>query len=329
MTHRGHRAGAGVDRTASYTAASTAPLKILRGGIVGPGGRIVPVHLQFNPTNRCNLKCSFCSCSNRQMREEMPLEEALRMIAEFARLGTRAVTITGGGEPLLHPGINEVIRGCRKLGMKSGMVSNGLELDALESADLEWLRISWSDDREMSKPFQATLKRVVNRTPRTDWAFSYVLTRSPRLANLKAVMQVAADLNFTHVRVVSDLLDVDHVIPMDALREDVCDSPGFELTILQGRKQWTRGARLCRVSLLKPVVGPDGGVWPCCGVQYASSDPSRDLTESMRMCHWTDFEKLCREGRPFDGTLCDRCYYSAYNSTLDLLTRPLDHEDFV
>jgi MoaA/NifB/PqqE/SkfB family radical SAM enzyme len=67
-------------------------------------------------------------------------------IDKLADLGTSLVTISGG-EPLLHPELDDVIRRIRKHGMVAGLITNGYllvpeRIERLNRAGLEWLQIS-------------------------------------------------------------------------------------------------------------------------------------------------------------------------------------------
>ena len=69
-----------------------------------------------------------------------------RRIDKLAELGTSVITISGG-EPLLHPELDDIIRRIRKNGMIAGLITNGYLLIAeriqrLNRAGLEWLQIS-------------------------------------------------------------------------------------------------------------------------------------------------------------------------------------------
>lgn len=244
----------------------------------------------------------------------MPLSEVARVIERFAELGTRAVTITGGGEPLLHPHIESIIDLFAHHGIEMGLVTNGVllhdvPLDTLRK--LTWCRISASDEREMSDFGDAMCADI-------DWAFSYVLSSKPNVDNLARHFRFAEAHGFTHVRVVSDLLDTESV-DMESVRAQV-DSP---LAIWQGRKEWTCGGE-CRIAALKPVIGADGIVYPCCGVQYAHEVADLDLPASMSMGHWSEFV-----GQNFDGSQCDRCYYDDYNRVLSQMDAEIAHLPFV
>ena len=319
-----------VDRLSSYTAASTFPVKVLQHpGVLDAKGRIRPVHLQINPTNRCNLNCKFCSCAERNKHVSMLWEDMGRMLCSFEGMGTRALTVTGGGEPLLYPEIDRLLQTAEDLFIKVGLVTNGTVFDRMTPRDLTWVRVSVSDGRVLDDKFFDGLAAMVARMPETAWAFSYVLTCTPNATNLRNVLRFAAEHDFSHVRLVSDLLDLANVPDMTSVRPTIADWPGEHLVIYQGRKQPTRGRARCLISLLKPLVSAEGGIYPCCGVQYARDVASLDYDGTMRMGQWEDMERIYSGQYHFDGSVCSRCYYDNYNSLLDMMTRPIDHEDFV
>lgn len=322
-------------RAASFTAANAIPWKIFRNADLMASleaGRVEPIHVQLFPTNRCNLGCSFCSCANREKGDELTLSEVLELMYDFRRQGARSVTITGGGEPLVHERINEIILGCRGLDLEVGLVSNALEAVRLTDAALEslaWVRFSCSDELDAGRTL-AGIRDVVARGRRVAWAFSYVLTKNFNPENLASCVGIANHLEFSHVRIVSDLTDLDGVPTMAAVKASLQErSVDDSLVIYQARKDYERGAKACWISLLKPVVGADGGIYPCCGTQYAEERQSLDLGASMRMGLARDLRELWAAQKPFDGTRCVRCYYGAYNEALAAMLGPIRHAEFV
>lgn len=313
------------ERLMSFSAADVFPAKVLQ---LPNDGRIRPVHLQLNPTNRCNLKCHFCSCSEREKSAEMPLAEIAELLTTFAAFGTRSVTITGGGEPLMHPGINHIVELAKNLRIQVGIVTNGLLLDRLDHQWPTWIRVSASDDRDIDRVYFETVARAVDRMPLIDWAFSYVLTGNPDYHKVASVAAFAADHRFTHVRLVSDLLDLVNVPAVESVKAALAGVPGESLVIYQGRKEFTHGRERCLISLLKPGIAADGLVYPCCGAQYALDPPPRDYT-AMSMGHWRVFAKYLASQKPFNGAACVRCYYDNYNGVLAAMTADLKHKAFV
>jgi MoaA/NifB/PqqE/SkfB family radical SAM enzyme len=75
-------------------------------------------------TNRCNLRCTYCS-SPYMKNSEMTTDQWVGVIDELASLGCGRVSITGG-EPLLRPDVGEVLERARQRGMSSVLCSNGL-----------------------------------------------------------------------------------------------------------------------------------------------------------------------------------------------------------
>src|SRR5258708_31551126 len=70
----------------------------------------------------------------------------LRRVDQLGDLGTSVITISGG-EPLLHPQLDDIIHHMRKRRIVSGLITNGYLLTAdriqrLNRSGLEWLQIS-------------------------------------------------------------------------------------------------------------------------------------------------------------------------------------------
>ncbi len=97
------------------------------------------------PTRRCNLACGYCNEYD-DFSPPVPTEVMLRRVDLLASLGTAIITISGG-EPLLHPEIEEIIKRIRHHNMIAGMITNGYlltpkRIQALNDAGLDHLQIS-------------------------------------------------------------------------------------------------------------------------------------------------------------------------------------------
>lgn len=104
-----------------------------------------PLLAHIIPMRRCNLACTYCNEFD-DFSKPVPIEEMYRRIDKLGELGTSVVTISGG-EPLMHPELDDVIRRIRANGMIAGLITNGYLLVAeriqrLNRAGLEWLQIS-------------------------------------------------------------------------------------------------------------------------------------------------------------------------------------------
>jgi MoaA/NifB/PqqE/SkfB family radical SAM enzyme len=104
-----------------------------------------PLLAHIIPVRRCNLACKYCNEFD-DFSKPVPTETMFQRIDKLASLGTSVITISGG-EPLLHPELDDIIRRIRKRGMIAGLITNGYLLTAeriqrLNKAGLEWLQIS-------------------------------------------------------------------------------------------------------------------------------------------------------------------------------------------
>ena len=104
-----------------------------------------PVMAQIVPMRRCNLACAYCNEYD-DVSKPVPIGEMLRRIDHLARLGTSIITISGG-EPLLHPELDEIIARIRHHGRMAGMITNGYllvpeRIQRLNKAGLDHLQIS-------------------------------------------------------------------------------------------------------------------------------------------------------------------------------------------
>src|SRR5690242_15091104 len=104
-----------------------------------------PIMAHIIPIRRCNLSCTYCNEYD-DYSKPVPTEVMIGRINKLADLGTSILTISGG-EPLLHPELDEIIAAMRRRGIMAGMITNGYLLTAeriqrLNRAGLEHLQIS-------------------------------------------------------------------------------------------------------------------------------------------------------------------------------------------
>jgi MoaA/NifB/PqqE/SkfB family radical SAM enzyme len=104
-----------------------------------------PLLAHIIPIRRCNLSCTYCNEFD-DYSKPVPTEEMYRRIDRLGAMGTAIVTISGG-EPLLHPELDDIIRRIRKNGIMAGMITNGYllvadRIERLNRAGLEYLQIS-------------------------------------------------------------------------------------------------------------------------------------------------------------------------------------------
>ncbi len=104
-----------------------------------------PILAQIIPTRRCNLACAYCNEYD-NFSDPVETSEMLRRIDKLAVLGTTIITASGG-EPLLHPDLEKIIRRIHNHGIIATVITNGYPLArgmirSLNRAGLDYLQIS-------------------------------------------------------------------------------------------------------------------------------------------------------------------------------------------
>src|SRR5580765_7653335 len=104
-----------------------------------------PLLVQNIPIRRCNIDCGYCNEYDKSS-PPVPTEAMIRRIDKLAELGTSVVAFSGG-EPMLHPDLDVLIRRIRSRGMMAGLITNGYflvpaRIEELNAAGLDFLQIS-------------------------------------------------------------------------------------------------------------------------------------------------------------------------------------------
>ncbi len=90
--------------------------------------RHVLSYLFWECTTRCNLSCLHCGsdCAKDSLHADMPSEDFLKVLQGIRKHERNLMVVITGGEPLLRKDLESAGREIRKLGMRWGIVSNGL-----------------------------------------------------------------------------------------------------------------------------------------------------------------------------------------------------------
>ena len=104
-----------------------------------------PILAQIIPIRRCNLDCAYCNEYDKTS-DPVPLPIMLERIDRLADLGTTIITLSGG-EPMLHPDLDEIIRRIRERGSIATLITNGYlltpeRIERFNQVGLDYLQIS-------------------------------------------------------------------------------------------------------------------------------------------------------------------------------------------
>lgn len=116
-----------------------------------------PIQVEVDLTNACTSACPWCAGfldreqhpyvllgHGNTMAESMrqSVEPVMALIEEFASLGVKSVTWTGGGDPSLHPWLPAFLAHAHSRGLENGLITNGV-IDVVECIPYcQWVRFS-------------------------------------------------------------------------------------------------------------------------------------------------------------------------------------------
>lgn len=104
-----------------------------------------PFMVELDPTSYCDLACPECVSKDLLNVTRFTHDRLVAIASELVAIGVKAVIFVGGGEPLVHPAIGEVLEICGRGGLKIGLITNGTLIDRhlpVLAQYAEWVRVS-------------------------------------------------------------------------------------------------------------------------------------------------------------------------------------------
>lgn len=135
-----------------------------------------PIHIRIKPTNVCNHDCWYCAykVSHLQLGKDMverdfiPEQKMLEIIDDCELMGVKAITFSGGGEPLIYKYMPQTLRHLIETNIAFATLTNGAKLDG-EVAELfakygTWVRVSMDGyDNESYQKFRGVGKKEFDK----------------------------------------------------------------------------------------------------------------------------------------------------------------------
>jgi radical S-adenosyl methionine domain-containing protein 2 len=111
----------------------------------GPDGLPIPINVSWHLWPDCNLKCTYCYATFRDIPGVLNRADALRVLDLLLAAGTEKVTFVGG-EPTMCPHLPELIQHAKALGLVTMLVTNGTFLSRSYQKRvvpyLDWISLS-------------------------------------------------------------------------------------------------------------------------------------------------------------------------------------------
>ena len=177
-----------------------------------------PVTLELDLTLVCNDRCPYCPHGFAHQGRCLDLDSIGRILDEAASLGIQGLTVTGGGEPLMHPKFRDVMRLIRTYPFAAGVITNGGRIDSEIASEMiatfQWIRVSLDAASEASfqrirgrRGMAERLKRISLLAPARQEVYgsdcelgASFLTCSQTADEIVEAAQIAQDLGFDYIQ---------------------------------------------------------------------------------------------------------------------------------
>lgn len=259
-----------------------------------------PLTVYVEPTNRCNLSCSFCPQSLADYKERAGYWENMdialyrKVISEIQAMEIKSLKLYFFGEPLLHPQIGEILAlgtaACDRVELTTnGMPMTAKRANEIVEAEVDYVRVSIYD--EIPHP-----ENVV-RNVRKLWETRQACGAGKPFIFVKVFDQAQAD----------------------AIRPDyegICDEIGPEGLHSIGSdmfqiKRLTGPHIACPYPFYNLVVKSNGDVVPCCVAWEKSlvvgNAKEQTLSEIWRGERLAEIHRLHLSGRSGELAACAKC----------------------
>jgi MoaA/NifB/PqqE/SkfB family radical SAM enzyme len=322
---------------------------------------IVPTHLQLIISDLCNQDCHFCAYrmdggfstenfadeeGNKNPKRWMPKEKVKEILLDASMLGVGAVQFTGGGEPTVHPNWEELLDYAQCLGMKTGLVTNGIKLKPSPVLNrLTWLRISldagsrityetvrrhrgWDKAMaalELAGSLKGPLVGVGFVITAENWS---EIADAAHLVKAARIPYIRLSAMFSH-KGADYYKGLEGFIENERLRAKSLEDSKFQVVDffdnrVKDLEMATPDYNFCGFQQFVLYIGADQKVYTCCTNAYTTHGEIGDLREQ-RFAAWMRSHRRY----DFDARSCHHCQFNDKNKIINYMLSEPAHVEFV
>lgn len=328
-----------------------------------------PVHVRIKPINRCNHSCWYCAYragslqlgSGMDEQDVLPEAKMFEIADDLVAMGVKAVTFSGGGEPLIYKPLPAVIGRLAAGGIRVAALTNGANLKGRVAeafgAHGTWIRVSvdgWDDasyaqargvrEGDFSR-LLANMRAFVGSGTRCVLGVSFIVSRENHDHVLEAC-RLFKDAGARHVKVTGAVVANDmaannayHRTIMNGVGEQIAlakaelNRDGFEVVdhYHELEELFEKPYTFCPFLQFLTVIGADGMVYTCQDKAYTTAGRLGSIRERSFREFWFSDENRARLYGLNPSTDCQHhCIAHLKNlSIMEYLSIDPDHSVFV
>ena len=284
---------------------------------------VAPVHVRIKPINHCNHGCWYCAYRADQLqlgesmdlRDRLPEAKMFEIIDDLIDMGVKAVTFSGGGEPLIYKPLPEAVIRLAAGGIRVAALTNGANLkgrvaDAF-AAHGTWVRVSidaW-DDRSYAESrnvregeFTRVMRNIEDFARRgSDCVIgaSFIVSRE-NVDHVYSMCERLRDAGVNHVKLAAAVVANDvaenngyHRAIMDQANREIgrareLSTEGFSVLnhYHETEERFEKTYSSCPFLMYLTVIGADAKVYTCQDKAYNDSGCLGSIRERSFKSFW-------------------------------------------
>lgn len=272
-------------------------------------GWVKPITCEIDPSNSCNLDCSFCIYKQLDDETHLSLELYKKILGDLRDCEVKSITFTGGGEPLLNPRINEMIEVSSDF--KLGLITNGVLLDKIRPKLLkrfEFVRVS------LNAGTPKTYKNITGKD-----LFSRVIK------NIHSLKKHIKQLGISFVVTKENIDEIDLVKGIKAdyiqIKDNVLNPIDYSADCIVCKRDKAVSNLPCSIASLIGVIGGNGDVSYCCQYRY----DKRFILGNVKRDSFIDIWERRKDIRPIFQN-CPPCRYNNYAQEFEIIDKLYNKE---
>ena len=316
-------------------------------------GRIPsPVAVEIDPSNLCTQSCEWCMFKKfkAQCMVSLSKEIMFSLIENLAEMEVKAITFTGGGEPLVNPITPEAMQLAHGAGIQVGLVTNGdlLEKDGIRDVVTQvcrYVRLSIDAGRDetyykLKHPkhldqLSRNLKsiKVMAETGFKGDIGTAFLIHPKTAAELPIIIERLEGIGVNYLQV-RPCLGVKLTSETVNYCRDAVESYRGKLNIYANFKRFDEVRfgmmfEKCRATPLLGIVCADAKMYLCCQFRGNRKYVIGDLTKSSFKEQWGKKRHL-QVLRRINIAKCPPCRYSMFNQLIEnVFIKDKMHKNFI
>lgn len=317
--------------------------------------RVAPIYIRIKPTNYCNHRCYYCSYADQELglrdsvqkQDQIPWEKMQEIIEDIHAMGVKAVTFSGGGEPLVYPYIVETMQRVLDAGIDLSIITNGQLLKEDRAQVLKhakWVRISFDAAEaetyaKMRKLPLTAFEEVCNniksfskiKSDHCELGVNFVINHE-NSSQVYKMAELVKGFGVNHIkytaRITKDLFEYHEPFKEEAIcqihqAQQDFETDGFKVinkyeSDFESAMVFHRCYKKCYINHIFTVIAADSKVYFCHDKAYVSSGVVGDLKEQSFKNLW--YSKEVKERyETFDPQIeCNHhCVYDDRNDLLN------------